>query len=110
MAELSTLGSVIKTAYEGEPNTNAFTDQEKAKLSGMSDLATSGQWSDVHGKPAFIAAGASEEVASKVIGALDASLMGAAKEIASLDESGKVQIAQLNIVVTAYLRVWVAST
>lgn len=30
--QLSTLGSVIKTAYEGEADTNAFTDAEKAKL------------------------------------------------------------------------------
>jgi|GEM_PF-3407720 len=110
MAELSTLGSVIKTAYEGEPNTNAFTDQEKAKLSGMSDLATSGQWSDVHGKPAFIAAGASEEEARQVIGALDASLLGAANGIAPLDGSGKVPVEQLNIVGTAYKGVWDAST
>ena len=35
MAELSTLGGVIKTAYEGESNTNAFTDAEKSKLAGI---------------------------------------------------------------------------
>lgn len=35
MAELSTLGSVIKTAYEGQTNTNAYTDAEKSKLSGI---------------------------------------------------------------------------
>lgn len=33
MAEITTLGAPIKTAYEGQPNTNAFTDSEKAKLS-----------------------------------------------------------------------------
>ena len=33
--QLSTLGSVIKTAYEGQPNTNAFTTSEKSKLSGL---------------------------------------------------------------------------
>lgn len=32
MPELSTLGDVIKPAYEGESNTNAFTDAEKQKL------------------------------------------------------------------------------
>ena len=32
MAELDTLGSVIKTAYEGEADTNAFTDAEKTAL------------------------------------------------------------------------------
>lgn len=40
MAELSTLGSVIKTAYEGEADTNAFTDAEKAKLAGVASGAT----------------------------------------------------------------------
>ncbi|HHX91371.1 MAG TPA: hypothetical protein GX700_16720 [Paracoccus sp.] len=35
MAELSTLGSVIKTAYEGQTNTNAFTDALQTKLSGI---------------------------------------------------------------------------
>lgn len=33
--ELSTLGSVIKTAYEGQSNTNAFTDTEQTKLAGI---------------------------------------------------------------------------
>ena len=31
--EISTLGSVIKTAYEGQSNTNAFTDAEQTKVS-----------------------------------------------------------------------------
>jgi hypothetical protein len=30
--QLSTLGSVVKTAYEGEADTNAFTDAEQSKL------------------------------------------------------------------------------
>lgn len=33
--ELSTLGSVIKTAYEGQANTNAFTDANSTKLAGI---------------------------------------------------------------------------
>ena len=33
--ELGTLGGVIKTAYEGNVNTNAFTDAEKSKLAGI---------------------------------------------------------------------------
>jgi hypothetical protein len=32
-------GAEIKTAYEGEANTNAFTDAEKTKLSGIEDSA-----------------------------------------------------------------------
>lgn len=35
MPELSTLGAVIKTTYEGEADTNAFTDAEKSKLAGI---------------------------------------------------------------------------
>jgi hypothetical protein len=30
-----TTGAAIKTAYEGEANTNAFTDAEKTKLAGL---------------------------------------------------------------------------
>lgn len=37
--EISTLGGVIKTAYEGQPNTNAFTDAEKSKLAVATDRA-----------------------------------------------------------------------
>lgn len=40
--DLSTLGSVIKTAYEGETNTNAFTDAEQTKLSNLSENAIDG--------------------------------------------------------------------
>lgn len=35
MPELNTLGTVIKTTYEGEADTNAFTDAEKSKLAGI---------------------------------------------------------------------------
>jgi hypothetical protein len=43
MAELSTLGSVIKTAYEGQTNTNAFTDTEQTKLAGVEAGASADQ-------------------------------------------------------------------
>jgi predicted XRE-type DNA-binding protein len=33
--ELSSLGNVIKSAYEGQANTNAYTDAEKTKLAGI---------------------------------------------------------------------------
>ena len=53
MAELSTLGAVIKTAYEAEVDTNAFTDTEKAKLNAIeagadvtdaTNVAAAGHW------------------------------------------------------------------
>lgn len=41
--QLSTLGSVIKTAYEGQANTNAYTDAEKTKVAGVETGATADQ-------------------------------------------------------------------
>lgn len=38
--ELRTLGTVVKTTYEDNPNTNAYTDAEKEKLSGIEASAT----------------------------------------------------------------------
>lgn len=35
MADILTLGAPIKTAYEDQPDTNAFTDAEKTKLAGV---------------------------------------------------------------------------
>src|SRR5690606_2002108 len=35
MAELTSLGAVIKATYESEPDTNAFTDAEKSKLAAI---------------------------------------------------------------------------
>ena len=65
MAELSTLGSVIKAAYEGESNTNAFTDAEKSKLSGLSgDVA----WGDVTGKPSTFPPAAHTHTIAQVTG------------------------------------------
>lgn len=38
--ELRTLGAVIKETYEDNPDTNAYTDAEKAKLAGIEGNAT----------------------------------------------------------------------
>jgi len=110
MAELSTLGHVIKAAYEGQPNTNAFTDAEKARLGALPDLATSGQWGDIEGKPAVIAAGSTIEEARTAIGALSESDKGVPGGVASLDSSGVVPTSQLNVSGLSYKGVWDAST
>ena len=47
--EISTLGSTIKTTYEGESNTNAFTDAEKTKLSALPTAAELGGTSNGQG-------------------------------------------------------------
>ena len=44
--ELSTLGSVVKTAYEAEADTNAFEDLDETKLDGLDDTAYKGQTLD----------------------------------------------------------------
>lgn len=36
--ELNTLGNIIKATYEGEANTNAFTDAEKTKLGTLNQF------------------------------------------------------------------------
>src|SRR5690625_5173378 len=67
MAELSTLGSVIKTAYEKQSNTNAFTDAQKSAVTSAvqpADLGPyaktadlfSGNYDDLSGKPTIPAA------------------------------------------------------
>src|SRR5690625_3143267 len=109
MPELSTLGHVIKEAYEGQPNTNAYTDPEKAKLAGLSELATSGAWEDLS-KPAFVAAGANAAEARDAIGALDAALAGVAGGVAQLDASGTVPLSQLNLEGLAHKGLWDADT
>jgi hypothetical protein len=50
--ELSSRGSVIKTAYEGVANTNAFTDAEKTLLGNQSG-ANTGDMSDADVKTAY---------------------------------------------------------
>ena len=110
MAELSTLGHVIKAAYEGQPNTNAYTDPEKARVAALVELATTGQWGHILGKPGVIAAGDTEAEARQAIGALAASLLGAANGIAQLDGAGTVPLSQLNLEGLAYKGLWDAES
>lgn len=49
MPEITTLGAVIKATYEAEANTNAFTDAEKAKLSGIENGAQVNAVTSVNG-------------------------------------------------------------
>lgn len=86
MAELSTLGAVIKAAYEGETNTNAFTDALQAKLNGiaagadvtpaLADVATSGAYGDLTGTPTLGTA------AAQNVGAFATAAQGALAESA----------------------------
>jgi hypothetical protein len=51
--QLSTLGSVIKTAYEGEADTNEFSDAEKTLLSNQSGSNT-GDQTNISGNAATV--------------------------------------------------------
>lgn len=110
MPELSTLGSVIKTAYEDEPNTNAFTDAEKAKLAGLSAVAASGSFADLTNKPPVMAVGNTVTEARDAIDAMPRTMRGAANGVAPLDASAKVPLEYLNVSGLSYLGAWDAST
>lgn len=79
--ELSTLGAPIKTAYESQPDTNAFTDAEKTKLANLAAVASTGNFSDLVGTPTFI----------------EESRIGQNNGIAPLDSSGLVPVKHLNV-------------
>lgn len=103
--ELSTLGGVIKTAYEAENNTNAFTDAEKSKLA---ELPTA--WNDIPGKPAVIAAGTTQQEARDAINAIDKALIGVPGGLAELDDTGSVPLDQLNVSSLTFKGAWYPST
>lgn len=109
--ELNTLGTVIKTAYEAEPNTNAFTDAEKTKLANLNpsqfsgnydDLANkpdlfSGKWDDLRERPAYIASGASKAAVVADMNVVTENRIGAANGVAPLDSAGLVPLVHLNV-------------
>lgn len=81
MIELNTLGPVIKVAYEGQNNTNAFTDQEKIDLANL-----------------LLASLIPEEQKGKALG------------VATLDATGTVPMSQLNISALIFKGAWNAAT
>lgn len=110
MPELDTLGAVIKSAYESQSDTNAFTDIEKSKLGGLAPVAESGDYADLTGKPAVIAEGATAAEARAAIGAVSASEKAVPDGVATLDSSGVVPLEQLNVSGLAFKGGWDAST
>lgn len=60
MPELNTLGAVIKQTYEGEADTNAFTDAEKSKLAGIEAGAQVNAVTSVAGKTGAVTLVASD--------------------------------------------------
>lgn len=91
MAELNTLGTVIKSAYEAELDTNAFTDAEKAKLAGLSNA-----YADLTEKPS--------------LDFVPLTQRAAANGVATLDASGKVPMIQLNVSGLSFKGAWNPTT
>lgn len=108
--ELSTLGEPIKTAYEGQPNTNAFTDAEKTKLEGIDPEATKNatdaqlrdraQHTGV--QPVSSISGLADLLAAKV----DSAYIGASPGVAPLDASGLIPLQHINVSGLAYQGAW----
>lgn len=96
MVELNTLGTVIKSTYEDEPNTNAFTDSEKTKLAGLATVATSGAYADLTGRPAADFVPLTQRAN--------------ANGVATLDASGKVPMTQLNVSGLSFKGAWDPTT
>lgn len=68
--------SSIKTKYESNANTNAFTDALKATLEGIHTVATSGSYTDLTNKPSFAAIATTGDALDlmNVIAAIDAAV------------------------------------
>lgn len=108
--ELSTLGAVIKTAYEGQTDTNAFTDAEKLKLSNISNSEFSGNYDDLTGKPPYVAAGASKQAVVSDLGVIPLSQKGQANGVAPLDSAGLVPLVHLNVGGLSFKGAWNPTT
>ncbi len=90
MAELSTLGATIKTAYESQANTHAFTDAAKYAVDNM----FSGAYADLTGRPTLSPAASS--------GSYDDLIAKPALDFVPLTQKGaKKGVAPLNAVFTA---------
>lgn len=122
--ELNTLGAVIKAAYEGQDDTNAFTNADKDKLASLADTSFSGAYADLTGKPAlfsgawpdltskplYIAAGDSREAVISDIGAIPESEKAQANGVAPLDATGFVPVEHINVSGLAFKGPWDAAT
>lgn len=92
--ELSTLGAVIKAAYENEADTNGFTDAEKAKLASLENF--SGSYNDLADKPA--------------LNFVPTAQKGQANGVAPLDAAGFVPMQHLNVSGLSFKGAWNPNT
>lgn len=132
MPELNTLGSVIKSTYEAEPDTNAFTDAEKTKLAGLENYVPSAEDAQAIKDALETLPNTNtftdldkqnlDEVVSRVPFSGDFADLtdvpnfiqedrrAAANGVASLDASGKVPLSQLNVSGLQFKGAWNPTT
>lgn len=108
MAELSTLGAVIKTAYEGQPDTNAFTDAEKAKL-GQTSVFTEPEKTKLAGLTQFSRA-YSDLTGVPALDFIPTAQKAQANGVAPLDAAGFVPPQHLNISGLQFKGAWDPNT
>ncbi|WWO60327.1 hypothetical protein [Xanthomonas phage SB4] len=106
MPELNTLGPTIKSTYEGQPNTNAYTDADKQKVASLSTVATSGSYTDLRNTPVII----TKEDLAKVAGSGEYSDLVNVPDLVELDDSGKIPVEYLNVSGMNFKGAWNAST
>ena len=126
--ELSTLGDVIATAYESQPDTNKFNDVEKSRVDNMSAVAMSGSYTDLTDKP-VIPSGTYEELTGRptlsavatsgaysdltgtpALGFVPLSQKGASNGVAPLDAAGLVPLVHLNVSGLSFKGAWNPTT
>lgn len=110
MAELSTLGGVIKPAYESEPDTNAFTDAEKAKLAALADVASSGAYADLTGRPTIPSGAYADLTGKPSLDFIPLAQRAAANGVAPLDAAGFVPMIHLNVSGLSFKGAWNPTT
>lgn len=102
--ELNTLGAVIKTTYEGQSDTNAFTDAEKTKLDSM--VPFSGSYVDLTNKPTIPTGSYADLTGKPALDFVPTSQRGTANGVAPLDAAGLVPLIHLNVSGLSFKGAW----
>src|SRR5215217_5760721 len=111
MAELSTLGAVVKPTYEGEDNTNGFTDVEKAFVDAMMETPLfSGAYADLTGRPTIPSGAYADLTGKPSLDFIPTAQRAAANGVAPLDAAGLVPMVHLNVSGLSFKGAWNAAT
>lgn len=93
-AVAAAVNSAEQVSAKGQPN--GYASLDSAGLVPQAQLPiTTADWDTLEGKPAVVAAGATQADARAAIGAEDASLKGQPDGYASLDGAGRIPVTQV---------------